>query len=45
MGTDGMRYSLVSREAIADAIEIVVAGEGFDGVVALGGCDKVILII
>ena len=40
MGTPGMRYSLVSREVIADSIETVVAAEGFDGVVALGGCDK-----
>src|SRR5690606_20578246 len=40
MGTPGMRYSLVSREVIADSIEAVTAGEGFDGVVALGGCDK-----
>ena len=40
MGTPGMRYSLVSREVIADSIETVVAGEGFDGVVAIGGCDK-----
>jgi len=40
MGTPGMRYSLVSREIIADSIEAVVAGEGFDGFVAIGGCDK-----
>ncbi|MEI6890912.1 MAG: dihydroxy-acid dehydratase [Pontiella sp.] len=40
MGTEGMKYSLVSREVIADSIEAVVACEGFDGVVALGGCDK-----
>jgi dihydroxy-acid dehydratase len=40
MGTPGMRYSLVSREVIADSIETVVAAEGFDGVVAIGGCDK-----
>jgi len=40
MGTPGMRYSLVSREIIADSIEAVVAGEGFDGLVAIGGCDK-----
>ncbi|HEX7080274.1 MAG TPA: dihydroxy-acid dehydratase [Gammaproteobacteria bacterium] len=40
MGTPGMRYSLVSREVIADSIEAVVAGEGFDGFVAIGGCDK-----
>jgi dihydroxy-acid dehydratase len=40
MGTEGMKYSLVSREIIADSIETVVACEGFDGVVAFGGCDK-----
>src|SRR5947209_5582827 len=40
MGTPGMRYSLVSREIIADSIETVVGAEGFDGFVALGGCDK-----
>ncbi len=40
MGTPGMRYSLVSREIIADSIEAVVGAEGFDGFVALGGCDK-----
>lgn len=40
MGTLGMRYSLVSREVIADSIETVAGGEGFDGVVAIGGCDK-----
>jgi dihydroxy-acid dehydratase len=40
MGTEGMKYSLVSREVIADSIETVVACEGFDGVVAIGGCDK-----
>ena len=40
MGTPGMRYSLVSREVIADSIETVVGAEGFDGVVAIGGCDK-----
>ena len=40
MGTPGMRYSLVSREVIADSIETVVAAEGFDGVVTIGGCDK-----
>jgi len=40
MGTKGMRYSLVSREVIADSIETVVAGEGMDGLVAIGGCDK-----
>lgn len=40
MGTKGMRYSLVSREVIADSIETVVCGQGFDGFVAIGGCDK-----
>ncbi|MGI9258450.1 MAG: dihydroxy-acid dehydratase, partial [Gammaproteobacteria bacterium] len=40
MGTAGMRYSLVSREVIADSIEAVVAAEGFDGLIAIGGCDK-----
>src|SRR6516164_7907227 len=40
MGTEGMKYSLVSREVIADSIETVAAAEGFDGLVAIGGCDK-----
>lgn len=40
MGTPGMRYSLVSREVIADSIEAVTGAQGFDGVVAIGGCDK-----
>jgi dihydroxy-acid dehydratase len=40
MGTPGMRYSLVSREIIADSIEAVTAAEGFDGLIAIGGCDK-----
>jgi len=40
MGTEGMKYSLVSREVIADSIETVAACEGFDGIVAIGGCDK-----
>jgi dihydroxy-acid dehydratase len=40
MGTPGMRYSLVSREVIADSIETVAGAEGFDGIVAIGGCDK-----
>lgn len=40
MGTEGMKYSLVSREVIADSIETVVVAEGFDGFVAIGGCDK-----
>jgi dihydroxy-acid dehydratase len=40
MGTPGMRYSLVSREIIADSIEAVSGAQGFDGLVAIGGCDK-----
>ena len=40
MGTKGMRYSLVSRDVIADSIETACAAEGFDGLVAIGGCDK-----
>jgi len=40
MGTPGMRYSLVSREVIADSIETVCGAEGFDGLVTIGGCDK-----
>jgi len=40
MGTEGMRYSLVSREVIADSIETVCQGQSMDGVVAIGGCDK-----
>ena len=39
-GTPGMRYSLVSREVIADSIETVSGAQGFDGIVAIGGCDK-----
>ncbi|HUH39197.1 MAG TPA: dihydroxy-acid dehydratase [Spongiibacteraceae bacterium] len=39
-GTEGMKYSLVSREVIADSIEATVGCEGFDGLVAIGGCDK-----
>ncbi|WP_048306268.1 dihydroxy-acid dehydratase [Halomonas sp. PR-M31] len=39
-GTEGMKYSLVSREVIADSIETVAGCEGFDGIVAIGGCDK-----
>jgi len=42
MGTEGMKASLVSREVIADSIELVVRGHCFDGVVALSGCDKTI---
>ena len=40
MGTEGMKYSLVSREVIADSIETVVGCLGYDGVVGIGGCDK-----
>ena len=40
MGTDGMKYSLVSREIIADAIETSVNGQMMDGVLVVGGCDK-----
>jgi dihydroxy-acid dehydratase len=40
MGTEGMKYSLVSREVIADSIEVAVNGQRMDGVVAVGGCDK-----
>jgi dihydroxy-acid dehydratase len=40
MGTEGMKYSLVSREVIADSIETVCAGQSLDGVLAIGGCDK-----
>jgi dihydroxy-acid dehydratase len=40
MGTKGMRYSLVSREVIADSVETVTGAEGFDALVAIGGCDK-----
>src|SRR4029077_1455625 len=40
MGTEAMKYSLVSREVIADAIEVAVSGQMMDGVVCVGGCDK-----
>src|SRR2546423_7428780 len=40
MGTEGMRYSLVSREIIADSIETVCQAQSMDGVLAIGGCDK-----
>ena len=40
MGTEGMKYSLVSREVIADSIETVAGCEWFDGIIAIGGCDK-----
>ncbi|MED5471097.1 MAG: dihydroxy-acid dehydratase [Verrucomicrobiota bacterium] len=40
MGTEGMKYSLVSREVIADSIETVVSAQGYDGLVMVGGCDK-----
>ena len=39
-GTDGMKYSLLSREVIADSIETVVGCQAYDGVIAIGGCDK-----
>jgi dihydroxy-acid dehydratase len=40
MGTEGMKYSLVSREVIADSIEVAVMGQCMDGVLCVGGCDK-----
>jgi dihydroxy-acid dehydratase len=40
MGTEGMKYSLVSREVIADSIEAVTGCQGFDALVTIGGCDK-----
>src|SRR5690606_16084805 len=40
MGTEGMKYSLPSREIIADSIQTVVGAENLDGFVAIGGCDK-----
>jgi dihydroxy-acid dehydratase len=40
MGTEGMKYSLVSREVISDCIEVAVQGQWMDGVVVIGGCDK-----
>ena len=40
MGTEGMKFSLVSREVIADSIETVIGGQSMDGVIAIGGCDK-----
>jgi dihydroxy-acid dehydratase len=40
MGTEGMKYSLVSRDVIADSIETVCSGQSLDGVLAIGGCDK-----
>ncbi|HSR40992.1 MAG TPA: dihydroxy-acid dehydratase, partial [Longimicrobiales bacterium] len=42
MGTEGMKTSLVSREVVADSIELMARGYGFDGIVALSGCDKTI---
>src|SRR5204862_6028049 len=42
MGTEGMKASLVSREVMADSIELVARGNGFDGLVVLVGCDKTI---
>ena len=44
MGTEGMKYSLVSREVIADSIETAVKGESMDGVITIGGCDKNIIL-
>ena len=40
MGTEGMKYSLVSREVIADSIETACNAQSMDGVLAIGGCDK-----
>src|SRR5258706_7644724 len=40
MGTEGMKYSLVSREVIADSIETVCQAQSVDGLIAIGGCDK-----
>src|SRR5271165_4054298 len=40
MGTEGMKYSLVSREVIADSIEVVCSAQRMDGVLVIGGCDK-----
>src|SRR5918998_5308153 len=40
MGTEGMKYSLVSREVIADSIETACGAQSMDGVIAIGGCDK-----
>ncbi|MEZ7978789.1 MAG: dihydroxy-acid dehydratase [Myxococcota bacterium] len=40
MGTEGMKYSLISREVISDCIETCVGGQWMDGIVAIGGCDK-----
>src|SRR5512134_3518922 len=40
MGTEGMKYSLISREVIADSIETAVQGQRMDGLLAIGGCDK-----
>jgi dihydroxy-acid dehydratase len=40
MGSEGMKYSLVSREVIADSIETVMGCQGYDGIIAIGGCDK-----
>ena len=41
LGTPGMKYSLISREVIADSIETVTVAEGFDGIITIGGCDKI----
>ncbi|HTB35365.1 MAG TPA: dihydroxy-acid dehydratase, partial [bacterium] len=40
MGTEGMKFSLVSREVIADSVEVVANAQAFDGLVGIGGCDK-----
>ncbi|MGH7441683.1 MAG: dihydroxy-acid dehydratase, partial [bacterium] len=40
MGTEGMKYSLISREVIADSVEVVGNAQAFDGIVGIGGCDK-----
>ncbi len=42
MGTEGMKTSLVSREVVADSIELVTRGHMFDGIIAISGCDKTI---
>ena len=44
-GTDGMRYSLVSRDIIADSIEAVCAGQYYDSVITVPGCDKKICLV
>ena len=44
-GTDGMRYSLVSRDIIADSIESSLLGQYYDGVITVPGCDKICLVL